>query len=148
MWCSALRQPRQDRHGLIGGVAPACDEAVARGLLRWEGLAALVVALSVYQAQGYAWSSFAAWVLLPDVALLAYLTPSARLGMWAYNCTHSTVGPAALAACALALGNEPGVQAALIWFAHIGFDRALGYGLKGAHGFNQTHLGWIGRGQP
>jgi hypothetical protein len=32
-------------------------------------------------------------------------------------------------------------QAALIWWAHIGFDRALGYGLKAWHGFRVTHLG-------
>jgi hypothetical protein len=30
---------------------------------------------------------------------------------------------------------------ALIWVAHIGFDRALGYGLKYATAFKHTHLG-------
>lgn len=33
---------------------------------------------------------------------------------------------------------------ALIWFAHIGMDRALGYGLKYPSGFRETHLGRIG----
>jgi hypothetical protein len=33
---------------------------------------------------------------------------------------------------------------ALIWLAHAGFDRALGYGLKYASGFRDTHLGRIG----
>ena len=33
---------------------------------------------------------------------------------------------------------------ALIWAAHIGFDRALGYGLKYPSGFGDTHLGRIG----
>jgi hypothetical protein len=32
-------------------------------------------------------------------------------------------------------------MAALIWCAHIGFDRTLGYGLKYAEGFGYTHLG-------
>jgi hypothetical protein len=27
-----------------------------------------------------------------------------------------------------------------IWTAHIGFDRALGYGLKDTSGFKNTHL--------
>ncbi|MDU3890869.1 MAG: DUF4260 family protein [Serratia liquefaciens] len=36
-------------------------------------------------------------------------------------------------------------MAALIWGAHIGFDRALGYGLKYASGFADTHLGGLGR---
>jgi hypothetical protein len=34
---------------------------------------------------------------------------------------------------------------AMIWLAHIGFDRALGYGLKYASGFSSTHLGRIGK---
>ena len=34
---------------------------------------------------------------------------------------------------------------ALIWMAHIGMDRALGYGLKYQKGFGFTHLGRIGR---
>jgi len=32
------------------------------------------------------------------------------------------------------------VQVALIWFAHIGADRALGYGLKYPSAFSDTHL--------
>jgi hypothetical protein len=34
---------------------------------------------------------------------------------------------------------------AAVWLAHIGFDRALGYGLKLRAGFGFTHLGRIGR---
>ena len=33
---------------------------------------------------------------------------------------------------------------ALVWFAHIGMDRALGYGLKYDTDFKDTHLGRIG----
>lgn len=40
------------------------------------------------------------------------------------------------------------MAAGLIWSAHIGFDRALGYGLKYASGFGATHLGRIGRTDP
>ena len=34
----------------------------------------------------------------------------------------------------------------MIWLAHIGIDRALGYGLKYGAGFTFTHLGRIGKG--
>jgi hypothetical protein len=34
---------------------------------------------------------------------------------------------------------------AMIWLAHIGFDRALGYGLKYESGFGFTHMGRIGK---
>ena len=42
-------------------------------------------------------------------------------------------------------GLPAAMAGALIWIAHIGFDRALGYGLKYATGFRDTHLGRIGR---
>ena len=32
------------------------------------------------------------------------------------------------------------MQIALIWLAHIGFDRSLGYGLEYPSGFRDTHL--------
>ncbi len=34
---------------------------------------------------------------------------------------------------------------ALIWAAHIGFDRLVGYGLKYSEAFGATHLGWKGK---
>ena len=42
-------------------------------------------------------------------------------------------------------GTELIVGLALIWIAHIGMDRLLGYGLKYPSGFRDTHLGAIGR---
>jgi hypothetical protein len=43
----------------------------------------------------------------------------------------------------------PGLgSVALIWIAHIGIDRAMGYGLKYATAFSDTHLGRIGRAPP
>lgn len=36
---------------------------------------------------------------------------------------------------------------ALIWVAHIGFDRAAGYGIKYSSSFFDTHLGRVGRGR-
>jgi hypothetical protein len=35
---------------------------------------------------------------------------------------------------------ETAVQLGLIWFAHIGVVRAIGYGLKYPTGFKDTHL--------
>ena len=48
-----------------------------------------------------------------------------------------------------ALGYLTGIgwllPVALIWVAHIGADRALGYGLKYPQSIETTHLGLIGR---
>jgi hypothetical protein len=54
-------------------------------------------------------------------------------------------GPILLALAGLFVRYEPAMAVALIWLAHCGFDRALGYGLKYEAGFGFTHLGHIGR---
>jgi hypothetical protein len=48
--------------------------------------------------------------------------------------------PIALGVLGVMLGAEPAVQLSLVWLAHIGMDRALGYGLKYPSGFTKTHL--------
>jgi Domain of unknown function (DUF4260) len=58
---------------------------------------------------------------------------------------HTTVVPGVLLGIGLVLGQPLAVALAVIWLAHIGFDRALGYGLKQPDGFGFTHLGRIGR---
>lgn len=112
--------------------------------LRLEGLAVFLVGLLLYAKSGAGWGRFAALILVPDLALGAYLV-NARVGAVAYNLMHSHGGPLALAVAAL-LGWVPaaGLPLAYIWAAHGGIDRALGYGLKYASAFGHTHLGRIG----
>ena len=50
-----------------------------------------------------------------------------------------------LLALAAGRGWPVGADVGLIWLAHVGVDRALGYGLKYGTGFGDTHLGRIGR---
>jgi hypothetical protein len=110
--------------------------------LRLEGVAVLALAVLLYQRGGHSWFLFAAVFLAPDLSLVAYLA-GPRVGALGYNLAHSYLGPIVIAALALLTGRAPVV--ALLWAAHIGFDRALGYGLKYASGFADTHLGRIGR---
>jgi hypothetical protein len=56
---------------------------------------------------------------------------------------HSYVAPLILAATLHAVGV--GLTLPLVWAAHIGFDRTLGYGLKYPSAFGDTHLGTIGK---
>ena len=117
-----------------------------RGLLRLEGLALLALSLAFYAESGAPWLRFAVLFLAPDLSFAFYLGGT-RIGAFAYNVAHSTIGPLALAALSR-LGPAPLsvlLPFALIWFAHVGFDRALGYGLKYASAFSDTHLGRIGR---
>jgi hypothetical protein len=124
-----------------------------RTLLRIEGFALFAAALLLYAHTGASWRLFLAFILVPDLSFAFYLFGS-RAGAMAYNAAHSTLGAFALACLSqsgFALAGIGDASAlfpiALIWFAHIGFDRALGYGLKYASGFSDTHLGAIGREQ-
>ena len=108
--------------------------------LRLEGLAVAALGFALYtQAEG-GWGLFALLILAPDLAMAGYaLGP--RLGALAYNLTHSYLAPLVLLGCAWLTGFEALWLVALIWIIHIGLDRALGYGLKYASGFKDTHLG-------
>ena len=80
---------------------------------------------------------------MPDVSFLGYLG-GPRVGALTYNAAHSTIGPIALLSAGALTDSELVVSLALIWAAHIGLDRAIGYGLKYGAGFGFTHLGRIG----
>jgi hypothetical protein len=110
--------------------------------LRFEGLAVLALAAYLYARGGYSWVLFAVLFLAPDLSFAGYLA-GPRVGAAVYNVVHSYVGPAALVVLSIVGGRSPAV--ALIWAAHIGFDRLLGYGLKYPTSFGDTHLGAIGR---
>jgi hypothetical protein len=104
----------------------------------------LVATAFSYSKFGAGWGTFAACFLLPDLSFLGYLA-GPRIGAFTYNVAHSYIGPL-LCTTAFLLYPSASLNAAiLIWLAHIGFDRALGYGLKYSEGFKHTHLGLIGR---
>ncbi len=108
-------------------------------VLRLEGFAMLVVALLLYLESGQSWWLFVVLFLLPDLSILAYFaTP--RIGAVAYNVAHTYVLPAAV--FALGFIGERGFMmgVGLIWAAHIGCDRLLGFGLKYPTAFKDTHL--------
>ncbi|MGD0687117.1 MAG: DUF4260 domain-containing protein [Streptosporangiaceae bacterium] len=116
---------------------------VPRRWLRLEAAVLLAGSLIAYSATGQHWWLVPLALLLPDAAMAGYLRGS-RLGAQLYNLAHSTVLPAAM----IGLGwwqSRPLVLAlGLIWLAHIGFDRLLGYGLKYDDHFQHTHLGHLG----
>ncbi|MEJ8859019.1 DUF4260 domain-containing protein [Variovorax robiniae] len=137
------RAGQRDRVTTVAPILPDAARGGVRALLRLEGAVLLAGALVAYDQFGAGWSAFALWFLVPDLSLFGYLA-GARSGAAIYNAAHSTLGPAALIALGV-LGAQPVVLAGgLIWLAHIGFDRLLGYGLKYGSGFGATHLGQVG----
>ena len=114
-------------------------------LLQAEGLALFAASLVAFRELDVSWWMYAALFFVPDVAFAAFLA-GPRIGAIAYNTLHSTIGPLALAGFAWAVDGR-GIlgqillATAVIWIGHVGFDRMLGYGLKYASGFKDTHLG-------
>jgi hypothetical protein len=131
----------------VAGLSRAEGGAVVgavRALLRLEGLAALATAVALYAHAGFSWSAFALFFLAPDLAMLAYLF-GPRPGALGYNFAHTYAFALGLTLAGLFAGVPVAAAGGLIWAAHIGFDRVLGYGLKYPTGFGDTHLGHTGR---
>lgn len=121
----------------IAAAQPARDGV--RSMLRLEGLALMAISVALYARFGGSWQTFAIFFLAPDLAMIGYAF-GARAGAFAYNAAHSTLVPLALLAFGLGSAQSTLACAAAIWLAHIGFDRALGFGLKYSSGFRDTHL--------
>jgi Domain of unknown function (DUF4260) len=114
-----------------------------RAVLCLEGAAAFAAAVALYGYAGFSWPLFALLFLAPDLAMLAYLI-GPRAGALVYNLAHTYALALPLALAGFYLGSAVASALALIWIAHIGLDRTLGYGLKYRSGFGDTHLGRIG----
>jgi len=113
-------------------------------LLRLEGLTLFAGMTLLYAIWGGSWWVYAVLFLLPDLSFAAYLA-DAKTGAIVYNAAHSYMAPVALMTTSFAFASPLWLSIAMIWMAHIGIDRALGYGLKYGAGFTFTHLGRIGR---
>ncbi len=116
-----------------------------RLLLRLEGVVLFAGMTLLYGLWEGSWWVYAILFLAPDLSFAAYVA-GPRAGAVVYNAAHSYLGPVALMTAGLAAASPLVLSLAMIWLAHIGIDRALGYGLKYQAGFAFTHLGRIGRG--
>lgn len=113
-------------------------------VVRLEWAAVVLVAIVLYTQSSVSWWLFALLILAPDLSMLGYLA-GPRVGAVAYNALHILIVPLLLALGGYVLGKSMATAIALIWIIHIAIDRALGYGLKLSSGFQDTHLGRIGR---
>jgi hypothetical protein len=115
-----------------------------RVILQVEHAAVFVAGVALFVANGGPWWLLLPALLAPDLSAIGYLA-GPRLGAIGYNAFHNLV----LALAVLGLGWWQSIDwlllAGAVLLAHVGMDRALGYGLKLPTGFRDTHLGRIGR---
>ena len=113
-------------------------------ILRAEQVAIGLTGVIGYVALGGSWLLLPPLLLVFDVSMVGYLA-GPRIGSITYNAAHNLV----IALLTLGIGWWAGVAwlqlLGALWLAHVGFDRALGYGLKLPSDFRDTHLGRIGR---
>jgi len=110
-----------------------------RLLLHLEGAVVFVLALVAYWRIDGNWLLFVVLVLVPDIGMLGYVRDT-RLGAATYNLFHTYAIPLLVAAAAVLTGAVLVQWLAVIWLAHIGIDRAMGFGLKYPTEFKDTHL--------
>jgi hypothetical protein len=110
-----------------------------RLLLRIEGVVLAAAATAVYLHLDYSVLALIGLLVVVDLSLLGFLA-GPRVGTLTYNLAHTVALPLLLGAIGVLSDGSIPVQVALAWLAHIGIDRALGFGLKYPSAFNDTHL--------
>lgn len=108
-------------------------------VLHLEGAVVAIGSIWLYAISGGNWWLFALLLLAPDLSWLGYLAGTG-IGAFIYNFFHNYVLPLLLLGAGYLLKDALLSQLALIWIAHIGVDRLMGFGLKYATAFKDTHF--------
>jgi hypothetical protein len=124
--------------------AAGMTRGAVRSWLRLEGLAAFGAGLALFGATGGNWLLLVPLLLLPDLSAIGFLV-SPRVGTFTYNLIHNWVPGLAVLGLGVWLASPAILIVASILIAHVGMDRAVGYGLKLPSSFHDTHLGRMGR---
>lgn len=114
-------------------------------ILRAEQVAIFLTGIALWLANGGAPLLLVLALLAPDLSMVGYLR-GPRIGSITYNAVHNLVLALALLGAGWWLSIGWLILAGAVLLAHVGMDRALGYGLKLPTDFRDTHLGRIGRG--
>ena len=123
---------------------PIFAVALMKSLLKIEELAEMLLAVLVFAHLPYPWWMLPATFLLPDLSMLGYLA-GPRVGAGSYNLLHHKALAIAVGVAGWLLGQPLLLLAGTVLLFHSALDRLLGYGLKYATGFRDTHLGRVGK---
>ncbi|HUF06483.1 MAG TPA: DUF4260 family protein [Candidatus Binatia bacterium] len=123
---------------------PSSDRGSVDLVLRAEALALFLAGVIAYlELNGHPlW--LLPLLLAPDLSMIGYLA-GPRLGAITYNLVHNLATALGVLAIGWLAAIAPLALAGAVLVAHVGMDRALGFGLKLPTDFRDTHLGRIGR---
>jgi hypothetical protein len=124
---------------------PRTDRLAVDIILRAEAVAIGLAGVALYLVNDGPAIWLLPLLLVPDLSAIGYLA-GPRIGAITYNAGHNLVLALGLLALGVWLAVTLVTLAGAVLLAHVGFDRALGYGLKLPTDFRDTHLGRIGRG--
>ncbi|WP_181347992.1 DUF4260 domain-containing protein [Thalassobacillus sp. CUG 92003] len=112
---------------------------MSKVFLHLEGLTVFLGTLYFYSQFGSSWWLFLAFLLVPDLSMVGYAI-NKKMGGIIYNAGHTYVFPLVLIISSVLSNQAFLLSLSLIWLAHIGMDRTIGYGLKYPSDFKETHL--------
>ena len=108
-------------------------------IIHLEGLCVLLFSLYFYSYNDFSWLVFFVLLFSPDLSALGYLVNN-RIGALCYNLFHTYILVFVLLLLGIVLSYDLLKALGLIFAAHIGMDRAIGYGLKYPNEFKETHF--------
>lgn len=120
-----------ENRGIVSGI-PA-------KFLKGEAIALFAFSIWLFAMQGIDWWWYPVLLFIPDVFMLGYLA-NTFLGAVIYNIGHSVIPGLVLCTVGAIITSPWLIALGAIWLGHVGFDRALGYGLKYHDSFKHTHL--------
>ncbi|MBL3654507.1 DUF4260 domain-containing protein [Fulvivirga sediminis] len=112
--------------------------------LKLEEAAVFGLCMVLFAQLDIAWWWFPLLLFVPDIGMLGYAV-NTKIGAITYNICHHRLVAVLMAIVSFSIGSQTGLLIAIIIFAHISFDRMLGYGLKYTDSFKHTHLGTMGK---
>ncbi|HWL22369.1 MAG TPA: DUF4260 domain-containing protein [Ureibacillus sp.] len=110
-----------------------------KSFIKIEGLVVFLASIYLYYSHHFSWLLFLILLLVPDISMVGYFI-NKKVGANIYNVFHSYSIPIVLYVIGMMVSVQTLVMVSLIWIAHIGMDRLLGYGLKYDSDFKDTHI--------
>lgn len=115
-----------------------------KNIVSLESLGLFILSIFLFSQLSYAWWLFPALLLLPDLSMIGYAF-GPKIGAILYNIFHHQLLGISLYLMGIYGQLEVLQLIGIIIFAHSAMDRVFGYGLKYFSGFQDTHLGKIGK---